>query len=433
MPLPPDARIEAVVRYLLAIGDLRTVIGLVELWAEAGVPTPVARIASARSFLQLGLMERAWARLEPLVESGLGGQEALELTARAFLGRGWPSQARKAVERALVEAPGDPVLAELWDRAVEPATDADPGGVGNENDDDECIAAAVRLIAHGKPHRAEILIERVRRRTPGHIRAADLQWALKGDYGLRGRDLNSLVASYEPFTTVADVMDEPEHTESRVSPDLLHELLDEADGGSPFPTLFRGMPIAPAVREPEEDLEVTSSGALLDLDAETKEPTSGESLQADETQVRVIINRSGSVSSLESLAPFDLARFRADMGVDEEFAPPPEQEDEGLIVHVRRERASTQLSPDPPTAEVTGLGMGTRSDGRGSVPLPAESVDWVRPAAKKTEPTAMPRRPAQAPAAFPAWIVWLVALSLVIATTLGAVWILLLLRLLDVL
>lgn len=427
-PFPAGHRIEAVVAHLQALGDLRGVIGIVEAWAEVGEPSPAARIAAARAFIQLGMMDRAWARIEPLTEANVYAREALEVAARAFIGRGWPSQARKAVERALVESPEDRALADLWESAVEPPTDADPGAIADDTDDDECIAAATRLVAHGAQHRARVLVERVLHRTPGHRRAADLQWALAGEFLPSGIDLVAVVSRHETLTALPEISDEPEQTESRVSPDALRALLEEADpqGAAAFPNLFRGLPqVHP---QPDDAGEVTSAGAVFH--PAPVPDVEDDPQPAEETQIRVVVDRAGVAAPLDSLAPFDLARFRADMGVDSEFLPAVEREDEDVVVHIRRAPAEPAVA----AAATSSLDLEGRTDAGHQPPLPPESVDWVRPSSPKTEPSAPPRpRDASVARTDARWAVWAFALALVAAGLLGLVWLLVLLDLFGVL
>jgi hypothetical protein len=417
--------------HLQRAGDVRTIIGMVEAWAEIGTPTPAARVAAARAFVHLGLMDRAWARIEPVLEAGAGGREALEVTARAFAGRGWPSQARKALERAMADAPDDRALVDLWEAAIEPPTDADPGAIADDTDDDECAAAATRLVAHGALHRARILVERVLHRSPNHRHAADLQWALNGEFLLPGGDLAGVLARHETLSSLPDISDEPEATESRVSPEVLHALLEEADphgGGATFPSLFRGM--SQRAVDEEEGGEVTSAGAVFHPAAVPD--LNDEAASGDDTQIRVVVDRSGVAAPVDSLAPFDLARFRADMGVDLEFVPPVEREDEDVVIRVRRDEAAGRA--EAVSVELAGLGLDHRSDSGASLPLPPESVDWVRPSApaptRPPQPRVEPTRPRPAVAG---WAIWVLALAMVSAFVLMVVWALVLGRLLSIL
>ena len=60
---PPAVRFSQVLRRLVQSGDSRGIIRLVERWLEHGGVTQAARMAEARAFMDLCLMDRAWVRL----------------------------------------------------------------------------------------------------------------------------------------------------------------------------------------------------------------------------------------------------------------------------------------------------------------------------------------------------------------------------------
>ena len=96
---PPAVRFSQILRRLEQSGDSRGIIRLVERWLEHGGVTQAARMAEARAFMDLCLMDRAWVRLGEVSEADPDSIDAQLLTVRLYIERGWPGRARKMLER----------------------------------------------------------------------------------------------------------------------------------------------------------------------------------------------------------------------------------------------------------------------------------------------------------------------------------------------
>lgn len=370
------ARLESTALHLEARGDLRNVVRFVEKWAEVGDPTPKARLAQARAFLGLKMMDRAWIRLNELSEAGNGGVEALVLTGRLFVERGWPSRARRPLELALLETSEsrkEDVRAWLA-RADQPPLAPPDDPSDGESDPAVFLAAAERHMALGAFLKAQSLLERAKRAAPDHPRADDLLWAMKGEYGTTDT-LAELADRWGPdLSALADVTEEPEHTESL---DRETSIDDAEPAESPaeaapgaFPSLFRRPePEEPSRTEDRETTDdVTQTSAMAELRA-IAVPNVAES-GGDTQIVRVIHSDKGAEISSStgpmhepSNAPsgtFDLAAWRREMGMadmasDADFGGALEEEDDSRIMLTHREKA-----PDPERKEEpTGAGLET--------------------------------------------------------------------------
>ena len=96
---PSALRFSQVLRRLVGDGDARGVIRLVERWMEHGAVSQTARIAQARAFMDLRLMDRAWVRLREAAQAEPGSVMVQLLTAEMFVERGWPGKALPVLER----------------------------------------------------------------------------------------------------------------------------------------------------------------------------------------------------------------------------------------------------------------------------------------------------------------------------------------------
>ncbi|MEQ1506746.1 MAG: hypothetical protein ABMB14_31250, partial [Myxococcota bacterium] len=330
--------------------DHRAVITLVESWAEQGAPTVPARIAAARAFLALRLVDRAWIRLKDLVETADPNLDAVTVAAEMFLLRGWPNQARKAVQRALDRSRPDPktaaALEALRDRATEPATTLDDSTADRDNAPvGELVRVAEQYMARGAFVRARTLLERVRRKGE-HRRATDLLWAIEGEF-TSPDPLASLCDRWGPEPlTVIDGAEEPEHTESARVEDLR-----PADGDRAFPRLFRHLD--EASEEGDEPPEVTAVSSM----AQARELETGFADMTDhgeDTQIARVMHR-GAVadtpvhfgnSSVDS--GFNLADFRREMGMTggdlaSDFHG-PEDEDDSVVIFAGRTEDDAETS-----------------------------------------------------------------------------------------
>jgi len=364
----------------------------VEEWSAHGEPSATAQLAQARSFIKLGLFDRAWARLQTL--DGGKDPEIAILTGRMFIARGWNNKARKAVEKALKRFPRNRILSELFDQASEPPTepditDAEPG------DGPAAIAAARHYMATGSLVKARAILEQQRKARPNHELISSLLWALDGDFSLDGT-LQGISRRYGSSlqTLLPDMPDDPEHTETVSANDLL----PSEDSGA-FPALFRNM-------EPRTEFygglaggddEVTHISAMAGLEEmktappETRDTDPGDLMPSNEvTEIQMVVRKDGamekdtgsgennSIYDLATLPPFHVSDL--DLG--------PEQEDADVIVHTRREDT---IDPDDADA-VTQIGavrLETETEPEiRTRQLNDEAATWAAPP-KKEEPKAV--------------------------------------------
>jgi hypothetical protein len=446
---------EATVLFLASKGDQRNLIAFVERWAEIGEPTAPARLAEARAFVDLCMMDRAWIRLKELTEAQEGGLDALILTARMFIERGWPNRARKPLELALVEASEDPRVVDLCRRADLPPVPVPESEPDSVTDLDTLLPLAERYLATGSFLKAQRVLERLKRQHPDHRRIADLLWALAGEFSLAAVPLHELVDRLGPdLSQLADLSEEAEHTESvaRTTP---HDPLDlpEDEANRAFPSLFRTEPGGDAdpeatprpPRDPDTD-EVTQTAAMASMADLRREghpsdaagrprprPDNGlGSVDGDTQIVRVIHRENGSeLTALHGAMhvprdatgseTFDLAAFRREMGMEahspgsnSDFDTALEREDDDVIILTRREpdrdapeeqmNAGLELiEPDNTTSEVRPSAFQTRTP----TPLPAPPAPTPAPRAPSKR-----RRPA-VPSSNPWWILIVAFLALV--------------------
>lgn len=412
-----------------------------ELWAESGEPTPAARLAQARALIQFGLMDRAWSRLQDLLDAKKGGVEALVVTARMFLERGWSQHARRALQQALADHPDDPELNTLWDKTSEPPTQPDLDAAELEGADAQVLlSVAEHHIAMGSFVKARSLIERVRKVSPEHSRAADLLWALEGDFSLEGQTLAEVADRFGPdLSALADLPDEAEHT---AEIDLATgKPRDIGEGSSSsFPALFRNMEPRTEVYQVIEDSEVTQLTSLAAIEELRNTPAPAFGGGADDTQIVRVVHRNGPRATADvETGSFDLAAFRREMGMQyapsTDYVDAPEEEDDDVIFMTRREDS-------PEVTEVTAVGGGLQLQPEedqvdaGRHELVNEDAEWMRPApdAPAEEPSPQPAQeekppvakaptPPPAPRPDASWPWWVAAFvgALVLTVGLGAV------------
>jgi hypothetical protein len=292
-----DARVERAALRLEQKADPRGVITLVERWSQTGEPTERARLAQVRAFLDLGMTDRAWTRLqsgsEPSAPDRAGAADPLDtasrldrlrLTARMFLDRGWPKRALPVLDEALAlapdDAPDDGELAVLRARAEQPARRApSDDAVPSDAPYADRLQLAEAALATGAFLRARRVLEQlVADPSPEPslaARAADLLWALRGDYDVAD-SLADLVEAAEDLDVAAD---QDEHTSAtahlgvlppRPAPEWRRPAgdpeLNPSDLG--VDDLF-GMAPAPApqapTEAPESPGEITQATRMLDL------------------------------------------------------------------------------------------------------------------------------------------------------------------------
>ncbi len=366
-----------------------------ETWSQVAEPTPAARIAQARALVRLGLVDRAWARLQGLAEEDGASAEVLALTAELFLARQWPRRAREVLHRALRRHPDDDALKALWDRMSEPGTAPDLDAVEDDKADvPSLITAAHHLIAAGSHTRARALLERARRLAPDHPQVLDMLWALDGDFALDGT-LHELVRRFEPgIHELADLDDEPDHTESvdatQIGPAPSHDREHRAS----FPTLFRdlepGTEMYGAHGFDDASAEVTKVTSMADVGSM---PTVHDGdLTGEHTEIQRVIERASLLDDPSSDTSFDLSALQSDL-------TQPELEDDDVVVLTRDETTLSepgeredshlvlQREPPPPARR------------KGEPPQrPDESESWVRPEPEHGSPAPTARHAGPAPA-----------------------------------
>jgi hypothetical protein len=349
------------VLHLQATGQVRGVVGIVEQWSEQDTPTPRARLAQAKALVNLCLMDRAWVALREVVESPHHAVEAHRVTAQMFILRGWPKRARTALQAALTEAPEDKHLNDLWEKASKPPRtipDTPPEGIEGS------LRRAEAHLAQGGFLRAQRLIEAVLREDPSNARAADLLWALEGDFHLGG-SLHELVEKLGPSVAeLVELSDDVEHTQSITA----EEIEDDAGDDAHFPTLFReeGDPVT---EEYDDGAEVTQTRLMASTSQMLEDPMElPREMAGGDTQILRVIERGGQAEFAPADGPvhigrpdvpemdFDLDAYRREMGVLDEKPSRPgndleplETEDNDVIVFTQREFTDSiqGLEPDP--------------------------------------------------------------------------------------
>lgn len=367
-----------------------------ERWGADALPTPPARIAQARAFIQLGLMDRAWSRLRDLVESGESGLMPFVLAARMFLLRGWDAQARKTIKRAMALELDSDELQVLWGRATNPTTKPDLAIIDDEQADGQALlAAATHLMAAGSFLKARKVLERLKRRDAQDKRVLDLLWAMGGDFAIGGGSLAELADRHgPPLQLLADFGDDddPEHTaELRLD----GPTVEPPEDSSSFPNLFRNLEPQTEMWGDTGEREVTQVAAMADLEAmrvhETlPEQTGGgkEDTQIVRVMRRESLTKGGPRPAEPPAAPrssFDLGvlggRQAPPRGGDlsdlEDLGPDFEAEDDDLIVRTRREvtevtEQNTEVSSRIKLSD-------ENLDSGGTVD---EAAEWVRSAAQ---------------------------------------------------
>ncbi|MBW2253351.1 MAG: hypothetical protein JRI25_01985 [Deltaproteobacteria bacterium] len=358
---------------------MRSLIGFMEAWTAVGEPTPRARISQARVFVDLCMLDRAWIRLKEITESDPYNLDALKLTAKMFIRRGWPNRARKVLEQTLAIAPDDPALQQLWDDAAEAPREPDPS-LEEAESIEILLPLAESYLATGAMLKGRALLERLKRDFPSKQRVDDLLWVLAGDFSLGDRSLADLADTFGPdLSLLADLAEDAEHTESVTKEEILGALGEPRDAAS-FPSLFRKSERTQDTVTTTAD-EVTRTTSLADLE-ELRQSVAAARKAAgivsgeEDTQIRRIIRRDNAIDvtdageevHLAQTVPddvdFDLERYRRDMGMREEHPAPalpasdlddaPEEEDDDLIILTKREREDESvqtLEPDPTSEE----------------------------------------------------------------------------------
>ena len=380
---PGEAVFSRMLSTLVKRRDPIGVIRLVERQALSRSIGRVERLAEAEAFLDLHLMDRAWVRLREATEADPNDVEALALTARMFLARGWPARARKTLERLERLAPAHPDLAGLQDQAALPA----PTPLANERElertgsPSELLALARQYLTSGSMIRGRSLLERLRRLSPEDSVVRALLWGLRGEFVDRELRFEDLVAELFPPAEVGE-WDQAESTENVRAADLLGADPPTAEVASlgrgdrlsrtAFPSLFRGSEGSEKGGRLREEDEVTMTSHMASVEEMVDPPPeertdsavlAHEEEDADTRIMQVIQSSAGQPQLVEVDGPMhrqgggkdplretlDLKAWQASMGMPAgeegratgipEEDDLLEEEDHDLVVMTRREEA----------------------------------------------------------------------------------------------
>ncbi len=382
--LPPLVKLEACVAHLAQAGDDRTLICFVEAWSAHGDPSREALLAQARSFIRLGLYDRAWGRLQALQSSD---PDVAILTGRMFIARGWNIKARKAVEKALQAHPNNAILIELFDQASEPPTepditDADPSEVP------AAIAAARHYMATGSLVKARAILERLCKAQPANTLVSNMLWALGGEFGLDDTTFRDLVQRHgSVLQSLPDLPEDPDHTETAHIEDVI-----PADESGAFPALFRNMePQTEYYGAMNADDEVTHVSAMAGLTEMQQAPAAGDTdpgefmPSGEVTQIQMVVRKDGAIeeetTAGKSSSVFDLATLPPTHLSDLDLGP--EQEDADVIVHTRRE---DDTEDDEAVTQVGKVELESEEPPITSRQLTDEAATWATPPKKPDPP-----------------------------------------------
>ena len=195
---PPVYRFSQVLRRLSESGHSRGLVRLVERWAEHGDLNQAARLAQARAFIDLRLMDRAWVRLREAVEAEPESSEVQLLMAEMFIERGWPGRARKNLLR-VASTDLDEMEQQWLGRLQQSASESPKGPPDNAQDiemsgtADDVLLLAEQYLAAGSLVRAESLLERLMRDGFSPPRVSDLLWGIRGNFGSAGTSSEDLL------------------------------------------------------------------------------------------------------------------------------------------------------------------------------------------------------------------------------------------------
>lgn len=350
--------------------DWRGTIRLVERWSSGGEPSAKARVAQARAFLALRLMDRAWVRLKEVADSSPEDLDAVALTAEMFIERGWPVRARKLVARCLEKRSEDARLLSLKAAAHEPPRSAgsDARKVEKTGTPDQQLALAERFLALGSFLRAKSILERLKRQ-PGEWtpRVEDLLWGMGAEFAKEDGDPAELARVLCPeLVAVGD--DTSGSGEFYGSSEVTSAGESQEQGkGQDFPALFRRVTSLEEGNTTEEVTLISRLASTEELLArDPTDDTDGDfspSSRAADTQIRMVIRKDGhdedgpghvlrEDEDYRLRETLNLKDYLASVGMegpdldgDLSGEVDLEEEDEDLVIVTRRE-----VGPEDPTA-----------------------------------------------------------------------------------
>lgn len=278
-------------------GQRAAVIGVVERWRADGTPSVAARLAEVECLEALGLLDRAWSRLEAVPEAQAPRVQRLRLAARLLARREGGERARAALHALRAVSPKEPAVGEIEALLEAPPRPPDlpPALAPLEVQ----LEAASNLLAAGAHVRARRLLDTLAWQHAGNARVEELLWAVRGEWALPPAEAARLVAHH---------------------------------GGTP--------PTTSAPLDDDLDLEGADATQITRFALPDESPADPAEDGAERTQVVRVVG-GGSSGSHAALAP--------------ELAPMPELEDEddGVVLVARRtHRPATTRRPLPsPKAE----------------------------------------------------------------------------------
>lgn len=368
-PFPTDRQLDDAVAGLAAKEDHPGVIRVVEAWSAQRTPSPRARLAAARAFFELRMMDRATLRVREVLDTNPQDLDATALLVRIFLERGWKERARAPLAELTASGwPGAAALNALAAADFEPP-ETRARQVERDGNTEQLLLLAERFCATGSFTRAAGILERIRRQEPQNPRAQALLWGVAADLGAGPPLADLLSTPVAPTLQLPDFPEEPEHTESvdaTTRARMLAELAEEVADHN-FPSLFKG---AEVVQEDDDPAERTAVSGMATRDEMKR---AGEELEhaqlvnlgggsgGGDTQILLVLRPGEDIQahrrreeSDRLRETFNLREYQASMGM----APAPdmgdadslEEEDESVVLLARSE-APAPVTAAAPSAE----------------------------------------------------------------------------------
>ena len=332
--IPPWGRLEEVALHLVETKQYQDAIVFVEAWSRQGAPTVPARLALCEAFMGLRLLDRAWTRLEDLVEHGQGPIGSIRLATRLFILRGWSKEAHHMASVGLERIPDDEMLTHLRTASMRPVLRPE------DQPEPKTLAETIRLaeafMARGSFVKAQGLLERVRRRVqPKRVgRIEELLWAMAGDFSTN-RSLQDLCENLGPE-------EEPVHTE-RLSADEV-AVADPAllDG---FRQLFRDLGDGDEASDVDEPTSISRMAHTNDMRGTFESDPDDKTDGSESTEILRVVRRTNA--TIPSSVPSD-----PESESSPDYLAGTEYEDDNLVVMTRRQPGTRTPPPPPPVQRV---------------------------------------------------------------------------------
>ncbi len=342
----------------------------------------MSRLLAAEALLDLGMVDRAWTRLQDLSGALDVAPAVQRATARMYVLRGWPEKARPLLDALAVDGAADSALAALVHEASAPPVALPAAEPAPEASVAEALDVAHRWLCGGAVLRAQRLLERLHREHPDHLGVGDRLWALRGDYELAPSRIRALVDTLVPAAVPAasDAVAPPIHAaphrpSSAVPPSLFPagtdpgEDVEDASETTQATRLDDLAAAAAAADDFDEDTQVLRVVAASELPGAPEMPRGGPQQAAVEGEDDVVVQflpAAGHQPSPEIRAPLPL--------------PPP-------VPKKKRKRAAPQAEVATPTGAP--VGPPTGEGGAGTPPAPPSVAQPI----VVSEAEAAPARP----------------------------------------